>query len=70
MSKMHVCDGCGAKAPIGHGKIPDGWLTVSARDSGNRVVVEGEFHSFDCFARYVASDRLDKAIKRGEQVAA
>ena len=70
MSKMHVCDGCGAKAPIGYNEIPNDWLIVSARDSGNRAVVEGEFHSLDCFARFVASQRLDKAIKRGEAVAA
>lgn len=70
MSKMHVCDGCGAKAPIGHGKIPNDWFKVTAVDSGGRRPIDGEFHSLDCFARYVASDRLDKAIKRGELVAA
>ena len=70
MSKMHVCDGCGAKAPIGRGKIPNDWFLVTAVDSGNRKAIDGEFHSLDCFARFVASNRLDTAIKRGEAVAA
>ncbi len=63
MSKVVKCDGCGKTSR----QKPKEWLIVDVRNGGNAPVAEGDFCTADCLARFIASDSLDKQIKRGER---
>ena len=62
MSAGFKCDGCGKSVA---GEITGSWVCAEVWSAAANLIVKGEFCSADCLARYLASDSLDRAIKRG-----
>jgi len=60
MTTLTQCDGCGTTEPGAYG-----WLkgNVRTRESPQKVILQGEFHSLDCFTRSMqeAAAGLDQA---------
>lgn len=63
MSPATKCDGCGMAAP--GSDPPKDWLRANVRNGHGTKFAVGDFHSADCLAMHLASDKLDRAIKKG-----
>lgn len=64
MSAAIRCDGC-HESMVGR-EISGQWVHAEVRDARNAVIAKGDFHTADCLARFLASDKLDQAIKKGQ----
>jgi len=63
MSQVVKCDGC--KAISTGSDRPKHWLRVQVVNGHNKKIAVGDWCSPDCLAMFLASDKLDKQIKRG-----
>jgi len=63
LSVVIKCDGCPKTSP---GKDrPGEWLRAHIVNGHNTKIAVGDYCSADCLAMFLASDKLDKQIKRG-----
>ena len=66
MSTGTICDGCGKAEK---GTVPSSnWIHATVTriiPLGGDEIISGDFCSTDCLAKHLASDTLDRQIKRG-----